>query len=143
MTARGPRVVLDTNAVISALVFGSGPCARLRRAWQQGRFVPLVCTETVSELLRVLAYPKFGLSPSEREELLADFLPWCETAAGLASAASLPPCRDPADLRFLQLAVMAKADYLVSGDADLLGLSSAFSRPILAVSSFLTLLDPP
>ena len=65
-----PRVVLDTNAVLSALVFGKGPTAQLRSAWQRGDFVPLVSTATVQELVRVLAYPKFRLDAAARQELL-------------------------------------------------------------------------
>ena len=53
------RVVLDTNIVLSALVFGGGAAGRLRVAWQQGAVLPLASTATVQELVRVLAYPKF------------------------------------------------------------------------------------
>ncbi|MBK6557146.1 MAG: PIN domain-containing protein, partial [Comamonadaceae bacterium] len=53
------RVVLDTNVVLSALVFGGGAAGRVRLCWQQGTFVPLASTATVQELVRVLAYPKF------------------------------------------------------------------------------------
>ena len=58
-----PRVVLDTHVVLSALLFGGGPAGRVRAGWQEGRFVPLVSTATAQELVRVLAYPKFRLSP--------------------------------------------------------------------------------
>jgi predicted nucleic acid-binding protein len=57
-----PRVVLDTNVVVSALVFGTGRLAEMRIAWQGERLLPLVSKATVEELLRVLAYPKFQLT---------------------------------------------------------------------------------
>ena len=41
-----PRVVLDTNVVLSALVFGKGTTARLRAAWHGGHFLPLTSTST-------------------------------------------------------------------------------------------------
>ena len=42
MTAKAPpRVALDTNVVLSALVFRGGPAGRVRAGWQSGRFVPL------------------------------------------------------------------------------------------------------
>ena len=69
-----PRVVIDTNVVLSALVFGKGTTARLRAAWQGGHCLPLVSTATAQELVRVLAYPKFRLDPQEQQELLADYL---------------------------------------------------------------------
>jgi uncharacterized protein len=56
------RVVLDTNIVLSALLFKSGRLAWLLPAWQEYRVVPLVCRDTLDELLRVLDYPKFRLS---------------------------------------------------------------------------------
>ena len=61
------RVVLDTNVVLSALVFRKGVTARLRAAWQEASFVPLASTETVHELVRVLRYPKFRLDASEQQ----------------------------------------------------------------------------
>ena len=73
------RVVLDTNVVLSALVFRGGAAGQVRQAWQRGLVLPLASTATVQELVRVLAYPKFGLSQAEQDELLADYLPYAET----------------------------------------------------------------
>ena len=73
------RAVLDTNVVLSALVFRGGSAGRLRLAWQRGLVLPLASTATVQELIRVLAYPKFRLSQAEQDELLADYLPYAET----------------------------------------------------------------
>ena len=67
-----PRVVLDTNVVLSALLFGSGWGARVRAGWQAGRFVPLASTATAQELVRALAYAKFKLGAAEQEQLLAE-----------------------------------------------------------------------
>jgi len=126
------RVVLDTNIVLSALVFGNGRLSWLRHAWQAGTLKPVVCRETVEELLRVLAYPKFRLNAEEREELLADFLPWAETAVLSDDPLDdLPDCRDLADLVFMRLARAAKVDALVSGDGDLLALRDDFCPPIV------------
>ncbi len=49
------RVVLDTNTVLSALLFVNGSLVPLRTAWQSGEVTPLLCAQTVVELLRVLA----------------------------------------------------------------------------------------
>ncbi|MYB37310.1 MAG: PIN domain-containing protein, partial [Gammaproteobacteria bacterium] len=72
------RVVLDTNLVLSALVFPGGTTASVRTAWQNQRFVALASSPTAAELMRVLAYPKFSLPREEQEELLSDYLPFCE-----------------------------------------------------------------
>ncbi len=130
-----PRVVLDTNIVVSALLFSRGRLAWLREAWQQGRLVPLISRPIAEELLSVLTYPKFKLSPDDQHDLLADYLPWCETVQIPeplpARLARLAQCRDADDQKFLLLAAAAKADFLVSGDRDLLVLATDFKPPIL------------
>jgi len=135
-----PRVVLDTNIVLSALVFAQGRLAPLRQAWRQGQCKPLVSSDTVAELVRALAYPKFRLSPGEQQELLADYLPYCIAVRPPAKPPRTPVCRDPCDLPFLQLAIVGKVDYLVTGDRDLLALAGQFARPIVTADQFLNVL---
>jgi putative PIN family toxin of toxin-antitoxin system len=115
--------VLDTNVALSALIRPGGITGRLRLAWQAGLLVPLVSRDTASELIRVLTYPKFRLSRTEQHDLLADYLPWAETVRIANPPPRTPDCRDGHDVPFLQLALAAKADALVTGDADLLVLA--------------------
>ena len=132
-----PRVVLDTNVVLSALLFGGRPAARVRAGWQSGRFVPLASTATAQELVRVLDYPNFSLSAGEQQELLADLLPWVEVVRLPDPPPAVPACRDPFDLPFLHLAVAGRARALVSGDRDLLALAgSAGLCPVLGIDAF-------
>jgi uncharacterized protein len=137
---RAPRVVLDTNVVLSALVFTHGRAAALREAWQGGRCEPLVSKATLGELIRVLGYPKFNLVADEQRELLADYLPYCRTVAIPAKAPRTPACRDPFDLPFLQLAIAGKAQLLVTGDQDLLGVKGKLLCPIVTLETFLAAL---
>jgi len=132
-----PRVVLDTDLVVSALVFSGGRVAELRRAGQQGAFRPLVSRDTVAELVRVLAYAKFRLTPEERDVLLADYLPYTETVTLPARKPRVPACRGPFDVPFLLLALVGKADALVTGDQDLLALDGQLSCPIVTSEAFL------
>lgn len=131
---RALRVVFDTNVVVSALLFGRR-LAWLRMSWAHGAVIPLVCRETTAELVRVLLYPKFGLDGSERESLLADYLPDAEAAVLPPSSCPALPlaCRDRDDAIFVMLAVAAKADLLVSGDGDLAGLRK--SAPVRIASA--------
>lgn len=64
------RVVFDTNTVISALLFG-GLMDWFVTHWQSGLVVPLVSQATTAEFLRVIHYPKFGLSQSSCQTLFA------------------------------------------------------------------------
>jgi len=111
-----PRVVIDTNLVLSALVFANGRLAPLRLAWQAQRVLPLVSRATAAELIRALAYPKFKLAAQEQEELLADYLPCCKAVRIPVPPPATPPCRDAYDVIYLELALAGKADALVAGD---------------------------
>ena len=132
---RSPRVVLDTNVLVSALLFHAGTLSWLRTAWHMGSVRPLVSRHTVGELIRVLAYPKFHLGSRDREDLLADYLPWCKVVV-VSEVPPVPHCRDPFDIPFLELTLTARADALVTGDHDLLALASRFPVPILTPPMF-------
>ena len=137
-----PRVVIDTNLVLSALVFVLGRLSPLRLAWQGSLCKPLISSVTAAELIRMLAYPKFKLSAVEQQELLADYLPYCATVRMPAKPPAVPECRDTLDLPFLQLAVVGKADYLVTGDQDLLVLAGQSACPIITADQFIKTLNP-
>lgn len=132
------RVVLDTNIVLSALLFRKGNLAWLRTAWERHDFVPLINQETAHELLRVLAYPKFKLALDEIEYLFRSYLQYAEVIDNTEISTSLPICRDLADQKFLQLAAHGYADVLVTGDRDLLILCGQTPFAIETASVFLS-----
>jgi len=57
----------------------------------------------------------------QKFDQFADYLPYYATVRIPAKPPKTPPCRDPFDIPFLQLAIVGKADHLVSGDKDLSG----------------------
>jgi putative PIN family toxin of toxin-antitoxin system len=136
-----PRVVIDTNLVLSALVFAQGRVTPLRLAWQNQQIQPLLSKTTAAELIRVLQYPKFKLSAADQQELLADYLPYCQTIVIPGPPPATPECRDQFDVPFLQLAVAGEAQALVTGDQDLLCLANSFTCPILTGEQFLQTLN--
>ena len=125
------RVTLDTNVLVSALVFSSAALSWLLPAWQAGRITPLVSPATLLELAAVLAYDKFNIAPARRLELLAKYEPWCQLVVVPQPPPPVPECRDPDDRKFLELARFAQADALVTGDQDLLALAAEFPMPII------------
>ena len=137
-----PRVVLDTNVALSALVFRDGALASLRLVWQSGRVEPLVDRTTAGELVRVHAYPKFRLTDAEQETLLADYLPWCRVVALPRRPPAVPACKDADDAAFLRLAIAGKADYLVTGDRALADLEGRFACRIVSAAELLRLIGP-
>lgn len=126
------RAVLDTNVLVSALLFTGSRLSWLRPCWQSGQLVPVLAEPTARELLRVLAYPKFRFTSQDRERLLEDLLPWSESWRGPVPA-SRHSARAPHDQVFLDLAVAAATQVLVSGDADLLELQHTV-KPLLILS---------
>lgn len=126
-----PRLVLDTNVLLSALLFRGSAMTWLRIAWQGGAIRPLVGRDTAAELLRVLAHPKFALAATDRDDLLADYLPWCEAVTIPQPRPAVPACRDPSDRPFLELALAGRADALVTSDRDLLAVADAFPVSIV------------
>jgi putative PIN family toxin of toxin-antitoxin system len=135
------RVVLDTNVVVSALLFEAGRLAWFRQAWREGSCSPLVSPATAAELLRVLAYPKFGLTGDEIEALLGDFLPFVEAVEPPEGTDSWPGLTDPDDRIFLELAVSGRASCLVTGDQALLSLSPPRGCRIISPAEFQGLLS--
>ena len=136
-----PRVVLDTNVVLSALLFRAGRLSAIRGAWQNERIIPLVSSGTAAELLRVLGYPKFKLSSDDQRELVADVLPYCTVVSLPKTPPRAPACRDPHDIPFLQLAASGRAKYLVTGDNDLLAIRGRLSYRIVTAEKFLKSLE--
>jgi putative PIN family toxin of toxin-antitoxin system len=100
------RVVLDTNAVISALLF-SGVSSKLVSLWQNGLITPLLSREILDEYLRVLSYPKFQLSDEEIKELIQqEILPFAEAVKPKRRWRVVR--RDPSDNKFLECAVAGR-----------------------------------
>ena len=134
------RVVLDTNVLLSALLFRSGRMSWIAPLWACGRIVPLVSKVTAEEFIRVLDYPKFHLAPLEKQAILEAFLPYVE-AVSVKGAAGCPPCRDPHDVPFLALARQGRAACLVTGDDDLLAVIGRTPYAILTPEAFRAVVD--
>ena len=132
------RAVLDTNTLISALLF-SGTASRLVAVWQSGAFTPLLSKEILDEYVRVMAYPKLKLSGAEIRTLIAEeILPFVDTIR--VRKRLRPPVSDQDDHKFLECAVAGRAEYLVTGDKELRGLGTYRGVTILNVAEFLSLL---
>ncbi len=113
------RVVLDTNVILSVLLFG-GRLEFIRRAWKNGRLKLLFSEDTLEELVKILHYPKFALEEEEIDFLLyVEILPYSETVE-VKFRVEEEVCRDSDDVKFLECAVSGRADFVVSGDKELL-----------------------
>lgn len=138
---KGPgwHVVLDTSVFISAVLFGGLP-GRLVSLWQDHIITLLLSSDVLKEYLRVLSYPKFRLTREEIKSLIeVEVLPYCEPVEITTRLQIIN--QDPADNKFLELAVDGKADTIMSGDKHLLGLASYEGIEIISVAEFLKRID--
>ena len=134
------HAVLDTNVILSALLFG-GRLERLHRAWRTGRFRLVLSRETADELLRVMAYPKFRLTHAEITFLFdTELLPFADVIKLPASNGKQRWSRDPEDDKFIRCAKAGKCARLITGDDDLLSLKRVGKVIILTPAEFLGVL---
>ena len=129
------RVVLDTNVVISSLLF-CGVSSKLVPLWQNGVITPLISRSILEEYLRVLSYPKFKLTDAEIKGLIQEeLLPYAEVIKPRRRLRIVE--RDPSDDKFVECAVTGKARVVISGDKDLLTIGSYRKILIQSPAQFL------
>ncbi len=129
------RVVLDTNVLVSALLTPDGnPRRAVDLVARQGLL--LFSEATYDELTEVLARPRLRkFLPAESAEGFTKRV--VTVASRVVTDESIRACRDPKDDKFLDVAVGGEADYLVTGDEDLLVLHPFRGVPILTPTDFL------
>ena len=131
---RHVRVVLDTNLCISMLI--GKRTELLRQVFASPRYELAISEALIDEILLVTARPKF-----ERyfdAEDVRDFVGFLQENAIRFKVDNIPQrCRDPKDDFLLELAVVADADILLSGDADLTDMKQIGHCRIMTASEFL------
>lgn len=133
------RVVLDTNVLVSALLF-KGALSRLVELWRKGKMIPVISRETFEELTTVLQYPKFSLSKDEIKSVVEhEILPYFEIIEVVKAVKGV--CRDPGDDKFVSCALSASVDCIVSGDKDFCDVRQYKTVKIISASDFLKKLD--
>ena len=127
-------IVIDTNVVISALLFGGTP-GELIELWKKGLIRPLLSTEIMTEYLRVLSYPKFKLSEEEINYIIhQEILPYFKVVKSVPGPSIIK--KDPDDDKFIQCAQAGNAKTIISGDQHLLALKSYHGITILTPTQF-------
>jgi len=133
-------IVVDTNVVISGLLFAGVP-GKIVTLWQQKIIKPYISKNILNEYIRVLAYPKFQLTNKEIEYLIyQEILPYFEVITPFPDVQSLS--NDPGDDKFIHCALAQSINTIVSGDSDLLDLQYFKSIRILIATEFLQTLEP-
>jgi putative PIN family toxin of toxin-antitoxin system len=128
------RIVVDTDVVVSGLLF---PSSTLSQALRKAQTWEMLASEaTKLEMVEVLSRHKFDryIELHIRQQLAAEYIHACET---VAVHSTIRACRHPKDDKFLELAVDGRADLILTGDQDLLILSPFRGIPIVSPVQYL------
>jgi len=129
----GLRIVLDTNVLVSGLAYPGSLPGRIVAAWRQGGLDVVLSRYILDEMIRVLPrLPRVQMTATEIRDL-ADSLMFL---AEIVEPSGTPDeaLRDPADQPILLTLLAAKAQYLITGDKDLLALADRY--PIVTPTDF-------
>lgn len=127
------RVVIDTNVLVSGVAYPHSVPGRILQAWHLGSVEVFLSRFILDEVARVLPrMPTAGFAPHEARDL-ADTL---ALQAQIVEPTNLqePALRDTCDLPVLGTLAAAEAQYLITGDKDLLALADRY--PIVTPAQF-------
>jgi putative PIN family toxin of toxin-antitoxin system len=117
------HAVIDTNLFISAIISPRGIPHDLLARWRQGLFVVLSSPEQRAELTDVLARDWIKTRYFVSEPDIAALLRLLDSSAPVQVTANVPVhVRDPKDIHIVAAAIGGHADYIVTGDRDILEL---------------------
>jgi putative PIN family toxin of toxin-antitoxin system len=128
------KVIIDSNVFISGLLFGGVP-EKILQSWMKNQFILCISPQLQAELINKLRY-KFRATEDFTNNLLANF---DGHAKRFTPHTNISLVRDPNDNFLLELAEEAHADYLITGDKDLLALKSYKRTNILSPDKYLQL----
>lgn len=135
-------MVVDTNVLVSGTILDRGNPYEILEAWRRQEFTLVLSAEIVAEIEAVLRRPKIFKKYNLTETLIARLI----AAFGQEATTITPISTDPipdveqADLKFLACAEARDADYLVTGDQELLDLETHKRSRIVSPRTFLAIL---
>lgn len=130
------KFVFDCNVIVSAFLFkNSQPRLALEKAKIEG--IILLSDAIIDELINVIKRKKFDryLSLNIREMLLDNLI---ELADKITVNETIIDCRNPKDNKYLEVAISGKAQYIITGDNDLLVLNPFREIEIIKPEKFLS-----
>lgn len=130
------KVVIDTNVFISGIFWGGKPLLVLDH-WIRDDFILLISKTILDEYSKTL----YEISKGRRDDLVDKWIFNISTYSELVQPNQhFQICRDKDDNKWLDCAVAGSADFIISGDKDLLSLKSIFPIKIVQLADFLRLL---
>ena len=130
------KVVLDTNVLVSALVFGGKPQVVIKWLVENGSIY--ISQDILTETRRIIhaKFPNFLIDFTRLEKLLERDALWV-----VLGSIKVNICQDPDDNMIIETALLGQGSYIVSGDNDLLVLKNYQNIQIATPSHFLSIID--
>ena len=128
------KVVIDTNVFVSG-VFWKGPPNKILKAWQKGKFKMVISPPIIEEYRRILS----DLSKKYPNPTIVHIMDLVSLNAEMVNPVRFvkPVCTDHHDDKFLEAAIAARAEYVVTGDKALLAVKSIKGSTVVKPSEFL------
>lgn len=134
------RLFLDTNVIISGMLFPNGRVAEFLREAIENHTI--VLGDYVVAELREVFSRKFPQRLVDLEEFLTEFSYELVGSSARGAMSDRPIVRDPKDIPILDSAAQSDCDYLITGDKDLTDLSGLERPIIMGPSQFLSMVSP-
>ena len=131
------RVVLDTNVILSAMLFGGKPRQVLEAALA-GSIRIAISESILAELQGVLQRPKFGFAAGVVQTIVTEMTSIAEWVSPKKHFELIP--EDPTDNQVIDCAVAADADHIITGDRHLLQLKKCGRIQIVNPDTFVAML---
>lgn len=132
------RAVIDTGVFVSALIRRQGTTGDVLLSLRDGRITAIYTTDILVEIIDVLGRSKFRTKYHIEPDDITELINLIRLRGELVTPTqTVTACRDPKDDKFLEAALAAQTDCIVSGDADLLVLTPFQDIPILRPAEFL------
>lgn len=138
-----PRVVIDTNVVVSAFISPRGAPAKIMEHWERNTFALVVSDPILDEYERALNYDRVRIRHRMTHAEVAAVVEGFRTFAVLVNPRESIRVitADPDDDKFVECAIEGHAAYIVSGDPHLLALGEYRGIYILPPTAFLAILE--
>ncbi len=139
------KAVLDTNVIVSGIIKEEGPAGQiLRLLFQDRKFISITSLDILTEIREVLPRPKIRKYHGWTNEQIDGFVTFLYAQSVVTEGKlAVKIARDPQDDKFLACATEGTADYLVSGDEDLLQIKFYEGKQIVSPADFLDILQSP